>query len=293
MGGRLLLQIDDIPDGGGGLAAGRGRPIHGLDETGDGAPTRTRLLLLDQGPEAGHGGASSSRLSALASVARASRPVPGAAAAIAAVDVAWDEPALCSRLASVVSGNSSLVRAVGWRQRRSLRVLDCTGGWARDALSLAAMGCGVRVLERDPTVAALLAVAEHLAQRQPPLREPSIARRVGVAEMDAAEALAEYMAGPAAACPDVVLLDPMFDRRGKAAAPSKAAQALRAIAGNGSDDATAELLEAALPLAAAGRCRVVVKLPSSSRVPLPAGTPAPDMTVGGKAVRFDVWLPRG
>lgn len=162
-----------------------------------------------------------------------------------------------------------LARAIGLPNRQDPpTVVDATMGLARDAMVLAQLGCRVVGLERVPALAMLVAAA---------LRDAPFADRLRI-EHAAAEPWLRAL--DAAAAPDVVYLDPMFDETGSAQV-KKEMQACRALAG--APDDAASLLQAARQVA---RQRVVVK-----RHPhLPALADDVSFRVEGKRVRFDVYL---
>ena len=176
----------------------------------------------------------------------------------------------------------ALGKAIGLHKPRKpedglLHVLDATAGLGRDAYLMAALGARVTLVERNPTVCALLrdALARVLAA---PASRP-IGERIAIVEADACTfmALAENRAAF-----DVVHLDPMYPDDGKAALPSKEMQILRDLTG-GDADADALLV----PARAAARQRVVVKRPS--KAPPLAGI-EPALRLEGTQLRFDVYL---
>ncbi|MEX2372418.1 MAG: class I SAM-dependent methyltransferase, partial [Dehalococcoidia bacterium] len=97
---------------------------------------------------------------------------------------------------------------------------------------------------------------------------------------------------PEAERPDVVLVDPMFPDRRKAARAKKEMQLLQRLLGDDDLDAraveadTEDLLRAAIECA---RRRVVVKRPAHAP---PVGGRRPDAQVPGRAARYDIYLAR-
>lgn len=151
-------------------------------------------------------------------------------------------------------------------RRHGIRVVDATAGLGRDALVLAHLGCEVLALEKEPVLCALL----HQAALD-------LGARI---EVRLTESVAWLAGQEAAAAPEVVYLDPMFEEQSRAQV-KKEMQACRALTDPG-DDPT-ELLAAAR-LAATDR--VVVK-----RHPhLHAIAPDVSHVVGSDRVRFDVYL---
>lgn len=180
-------------------------------------------------------------------------------------------------------GNEMIAKAVGLKGQSKPTVLDCTAGLGTDAYVLAALGCEVTLLERNPIVHALLKDGIKRAQGvNDPQVNAAIARMVLLEPGDAAAYL-ESRQGDILA--SVLYLDPMFPLRKKSAQVKKAMQVFHAIVG---DDADAGAL---LPLAlgAAGN-RVVVKRPRHA--PFLKGAPA-SHSVEGQRNRYDVYLKQG
>ena len=176
--------------------------------------------------------------------------------------------------------NELLGRAVGVSARRRLRVLDATAGLGRDSFVLADMGCTVALCEREPLIAAMLerGLKAAAGSGDPWLQE--VVRRMTLYSQDARS----LTAGSAAPF-DVIYLDPMFPARDKTAAVKKEMALFQLLLGSGPtrEDAGA-LLQWALDQEVA---RVVVKRPP--RAPA-LGTQQVSHNLGGKAVRFDVYV---
>ncbi|MFN3166861.1 MAG: class I SAM-dependent methyltransferase [Phycisphaeraceae bacterium] len=169
-----------------------------------------------------------------------------------------------------------LLKAVGIRKGNPHRprVIDCTAGLGEDAWLLAAHGCAVAAIERQPVIAALLddAIAR-AAQTQ-----PDTASRITPVNASAIDRLGQ------ATDADAVVLDPMFPP-GRKAKERKPMRVLRLLAGD--DDDAPDLLAAALRT---GVRRVCVKRPLKAPVIHNEQRPGPDVAYKGKAVRFDVYL---
>lgn len=162
-----------------------------------------------------------------------------------------------------------LPRAVGLPKRATPPfVLDATAGLARDAMTLAHLGCRVVAVERVPALACLVHAS---------IDGTWLARQLTVRCGEAVPLLRDLADADR---PDVVLLDPMFETHGPAQV-KKDMQACRALAGPPDDPA--ELFAAAM---AAARERVVVKRDAKA-APL---APSPAFAVAGERVRFDVYL---
>lgn len=196
---------------------------------------------------------------------------PAGAPARAAVAV--DFEVVRARLSG--ARRAPLARAVLGSRRTPLRVLDAHAGLGRDTFTLAALGCDVVAVERDPIVWALLEDGLRRA-RADDLLAPS-AQRIDLRRAEAAEVLEETEGRF-----DAVLLDPMVGPAGRSALPKKDLQVLARLLGSGSQEAeAAELLERARERAP----RVVVKRPRRA----PPIAPGRRAAIRSKRVRFDVY----
>lgn len=175
-------------------------------------------------------------------------------------------------------GEDLLGRAIGMRAGH---VVDATAGLGVDAFQLAAAGHRVTMIERVPLVALLLEEAlERAQQGRAGDRASAAAERLTLIEGDARTYLATL---PSSGRPDVVLLDPMYPRRGKAALPAKGMALFRELVGE--DDDAAELLRVARSVALR---RVVVKRPLRSAS---LGDTPPSGSIRGKTTRYDLYAP--
>ena len=169
----------------------------------------------------------------------------------------------------------ALVRAVGLKPSKPLKIVDATAGLGRDAFLLASLGAEVTLIERAPAMQAMLADAiAALAAASP--EHAVIAARMRLVPGDARQELPGLAA-------DVVTVDPMHPARLGSALVKAEMRRLRALVGDDPD--SAELVAAALASAAP---RVVLKWPL--RAPAPGGIPAPSHSLPGKTVRYDVFL---
>ncbi|TDB37349.1 MAG: hypothetical protein D9V46_04530 [Deltaproteobacteria bacterium] len=180
------------------------------------------------------------------------------------------------RRRQTTSRKESIARAVGLKGGTSLVVLDLTAGLGRDSFILASLGCTVRMVERSPMVAALLADGIERARQEPALA--GIMARLSLIPGESMEILRTWQGEH----PEVICLDPMYPHRGKSAMVKKEMRLIRLLVGD--DEDSDGLLAAALTVATR---RVVVKRPRLA--PALAG-PAPNFTIGGKNSRFDVYL---
>ena len=180
------------------------------------------------------------------------------------------------RRRQTTSRKEGIAMAVGLKGGTSLVVLDLTAGLGRDGFILASLGCTVRMVERSPMVAALLADGIRRARQEPTLAE--IMARISLIPGDSLDILRTWQGER----PEVICIDPMYPHRGKSALVKKEMRLIRLLVGD--DEDSDGLLAAALTVA--GR-RVVVKRPRLA--PALAG-PAPNFAIGGKNSRFDVYL---
>lgn len=183
-------------------------------------------------------------------------------------------------LAATRPGRDLLGKAVG---KGDGEVVDATAGLGRDAFQLAAAGFEVTMVERVAVVAALLEDA--LERAAAGLAGPAAAEaaaRVTLVVADSRAWLEERRRS--GDLPAVVLLDPMYPKRGKAALPGKGMALFRRLVGADAD--AQELLEAALTAATR---RVVVKRPL--KAPPLAGV-APSGSLRGSTTRYDLYAPR-
>lgn len=178
--------------------------------------------------------------------------------------------ALGYRLSQGRAKHERLVKAMGRLPDNSL-IVDATAGLGRDSALLAAAGFEVVMLEVNPALQQLL--------------EDGLARLQGRLSLRLEKGRAEDILPQLT--PQVVYLDPMFPERKKSAAVKKELAWLQHIAPISSPEAEANLLTVARH---AATHKVVVKRPAHAPF---LGDEAPSSQLGGKAVRFDVYLPLG
>lgn len=174
-----------------------------------------------------------------------------------------------------------IARAIGLKTYGlPLTVLDCTAGLGQDSFVLASLGCDVTLLERSPSIAAMLRTALEQAATVTDLHD--IIQRIKLHEINSLVYLNELIKTPEF-YPDVVYLDPMFPERTKTALVKKELRYLKEVVG---DDPDADLLlPAALKVA---RRRIVVKRP---RIAPYLNSMSPHSSQIGKANRFDIYMP--
>jgi len=171
----------------------------------------------------------------------------------------------------------AVAKAVGIKGSYLPDVVDATAGLGRDAFVLAALGCHVRMLERNPVVAALLDDGLQRGYQDAEiggwLRE-----RLTLLHASSLTALAELSPKP-----QVVYLDPMYPHKQKSALVKKEMRVFQGLVG--ADDDADGLLEPARRLAIK---RIVVKRPDYA--PPMADVPA-QAAVTTKSHRFDIYTP--
>lgn len=170
-------------------------------------------------------------------------------------------------------------RALGV-QAKPLKVVDATAGFGQDAALALAMGCTVTALERSKDVARVLRDGIERAAREEEIFKTKF-KNLKVIEADAREWLKSVSAADA---PDVIYIDPMFDKPKKSAKSPKEMQLLQELLGPApSPEEEMELLTLAIK---AAKSRVVVKRPLKARALL--GSPA--HSYKGQSIRYDVYV---
>ena len=193
-----------------------------------------------------------------------------------AVRVDFVEGALAHRRQFGGGTGQMVAKAVGLRGAIRPTVLDATAGLGRDAFVLAALGCEVMLIERQPVIAALLDDGLRRA-RQAGGEVAEIAERMHLLHADAIEAMTHWTGE----VPQVIHLDPMFPHREKSALVKKEMRLFRPLAGDDLD--APALLAAALQLASH---RVAVKRPR--KAPAIDGQP-PSAQLNGQSSRYDIY----
>lgn len=198
-----------------------------------------------------------------------------------------DEPKLGAIYVDFISGpmahrrrfgggrGEAVAKAVGIKGSYVPSVVDATAGLGRDAFVLASLGCQVRMLERDPVVAALL---EDGLQRgyQDAEIGPWLRERMTLLHASSLTALSDLDPRP-----EVVYLDPMYPHKQKSALVKKEMRVFQSLVG---PDLDADgLLEPARQLATK---RVVVKRPDYAPPLANVATPNAVVTKGH---RFDIY----
>lgn len=172
-----------------------------------------------------------------------------------------------------------IAKAIGLHKFKQPHVLDATAGLGREAFVLATLGCTVTMLERSPTVHALLADAIKRALVSSDAEVVDIVSRMTLHLADAHAWLKQFGTDLA---PDIIYCDPMFPERQKSALVQKEMRFFHEVVGVDGDSDS--LLEFAC---AHAKQRVVVKRPRHA--PELAGR-KPAFVIAGKTVRYDVYL---
>jgi 16S rRNA (guanine1516-N2)-methyltransferase len=181
------------------------------------------------------------------------------------------------RLQKGLGKNHIFVRARGVPGGKT-KILDATAGFGQDAVQMLALGCEVVALERSKEVAAVL--KDGIARA---LNDEAIAplfKKIKVVEADAREYMLKLAEKDR---PDVIYIDPMFDKPKKTAKSPKNMQLLQELLGHPSITELEQLLETAL---ATAKVRVVVKQPLKGRA-LKAN---PKASFKGQSIRYDVYV---
>ena len=169
----------------------------------------------------------------------------------------------------------AVAKAVGVKGGYLPDVVDATAGLGRDAFVLACVGCRVRMLERNPVVAALL--DDGLARGyQDPEIGGWLRERLQLIHASSLTALADITPRP-----QVVYLDPMFPHKQKSALVKKEMRVFQSLVGP--DDDADGLLAPARQLATK---RVVVKRPDYAP---PLADVTTQSAVTTKSHRFDIY----
>ncbi|GAB2925608.1 16S rRNA (guanine(1516)-N(2))-methyltransferase RsmJ [Hafnia psychrotolerans] len=171
----------------------------------------------------------------------------------------------------------AVAKAVGIKGGYRPHVVDATAGLGRDAFVLASLGCHVRMLERNPVVAALLDDGLERGYRDAEIG-PWLRERMTLLHASSLTALADLTPKP-----EVVYLDPMYPHKQKSALVKKEMRVFQGLVGPDND--ADGLLEPARRLATK---RIVVKRPDYA--PPMAGLPA-QAALTTKSHRFDIYTP--
>lgn len=170
-----------------------------------------------------------------------------------------------------------IAKAVGLKHGFTPHVLDATAGLGRDAFVLAALGCQLTLIERNPVVAALLEDGLERAKLNTDIGE--IAARMTLIHHSSIEEMTHL------ADVDVVYLDPMYPHKEKSAQVKKEMRVFQHLVGADSD--ADQLLAPAQELA---QYRVVVKRPSYAGY---LADKKPSTEVKMKKNRFDIYVNKG
>ncbi len=171
----------------------------------------------------------------------------------------------------------AVAKAVGIKGSYLPDVVDATAGLGRDAFVLASLGCKVRMLERNPVVAALLDDGLARGYRDAEIGQ-WLRERMTLLHASSLTALAELSPKP-----EVVYLDPMYPHKQKSALVKKEMRVFQGLVGP--DEDADGLLEPARRLATK---RIVVKRPDYAP---PMADIAAQAAVVTKSHRFDIYTP--
>ncbi|TLU74819.1 class I SAM-dependent methyltransferase [Mannheimia varigena] len=170
----------------------------------------------------------------------------------------------------------AVAKAVGIKGDYLPTVIDATAGLGRDAFVLAAVGCKVLLVERNPIVAALLEDGLNRAYQDSEIGEFMQERMIladvrNISQLD-----------PQTNAADVVYLDPMYPHKQKSALVKKEMRVFQHLVGADLDSD-----DFFLPAKALAKKRVVVKRPDYAPF---LAEQKPDFSQTTKNHRFDVYL---
>lgn len=168
-----------------------------------------------------------------------------------------------------------LAKAAGFSSSVTPQIVDATAGLGRDAFFLASLGAPVTLIERSPTMHALLAEGLERARAEGG-RYAETVSRMTLIQGDSRVLLPQLK-------PQVILIDPMHPPRDKTALVKKEMRLIREIVGTDPD--SVELMQIALE---AAQNRVVLKWPLRGE-PMP-GVRKASHQILGKSTRYDVFV---
>lgn len=172
----------------------------------------------------------------------------------------------------------AIAKAVGIKGEFLPTIIDATAGLGRDAFVLAAIGCKVQLIERNPIVSALLEDGLKRAYQDADIGQFMQERMQLLPQHSIAEFSQTNLV-------DVVYLDPMYPHKQKSALVKKEMRLFQHLVGADLD--ADDFLIFAKQLA---RKRVVVKRPDYA--PFLANC-KPDFSYSTKNHRFDIYLQHG
>lgn len=184
-----------------------------------------------------------------------------------------------SRFQKGLPKNHIFRRALGV-SHEPLRVVDGTAGFGKDSMMILSLGFEVTAVERSQEVMSVLEDGIERARREDVGMKKAL-EKLTIVRADAREYLAALKVEER---PDVVYLDPMFDKPKKKAKSPKEMQLLQELLGRPpTPEEEMQLFDAAFT---AAKKRVVVKRPIKAR----ALKPSPAHSYKGQSVRYDVYV---
>lgn len=163
----------------------------------------------------------------------------------------------------------------------AIHIIDATAGFGQDAAMMASLGCRVTAIERSPAVAAVLRNGIERAKQE----DETLRAKLGLIDVQETDST-EYLTGlKYENRPDVVYIDPMFDKPKKSAKSPKEMQLLQELLPPPSLGENERLLEVAMAVA---KGRVVVKQPLKAK----ALRANPTHIFKGQSIRYDVYVVR-
>ena len=194
------------------------------------------------------------------------------------VKVDFTAAKLLYRCQQAGAAKQSLAKAVGIKPGIRPSVIDATAGLGRDGFVLAALGCQVCLVERNPVVVELLrdGLARASSHKYAGKVVQSCIKLISENAVKFIERLQEDERA------DVVYIDPMFPPREKSARIKKEMRLFQSLVGV--DEDFTQLLDVALKSA---KKRVVVKRPSKGPE---SEVRTPQLTITGKSTRYDIYF---
>lgn len=178
------------------------------------------------------------------------------------------------RAARVSKSNEVVAKAIGCKSHYRPSVLDATAGMGRDSLIMAALGCKVKMHERNFAIFHLLNSALSSFQQTEEYRQLP-----GSLELVNSDSIDSKFSSDSI---DVIYLDPMFPERKKSALVKKEMRLFKRLAGEDPDADKLFSWAMSQPVK-----RVVVKRPKGAPQ---LGGSKPSHEIKAKKFRYDVYL---
>lgn len=195
---------------------------------------------------------------------------------LGAIAVNFTEGVMAHRRKFGGGRGEAVAKAVGVKKSEMPTVIDATAGLGRDAFVLASIGCQVRLVERNPIVAALLEDGLSRAYQDPEIGEMMQENMILLPDSSI------LALNPESDFADVVYLDPMFPHKMKSALVKKEMRVFQCLVG-----ADLDADQFFMPARRLAQKRVVVKRPDYAPF---LAEQKPDFSHNTKNHRFDIYL---